>query len=47
MIVSSSDYKLIQLKAPRVGETAAPLFILGDLIGGFVGEGSPLKEVAW
>ena len=34
------------IEGPQGGETAAPLFILGDFVEAFVGERSPFKEVS-
>ena len=34
------------IEGPQGGETAAPLFILGDFVEAFVGERSPFEEVA-
>ena len=34
------------IEAPQGGETAAPLFILGDFVEAFVGERRPFEEVA-
>ena len=34
------------IEGPQGGETAAPLFILGDFAEAFVGERSPFEEVA-
>ena len=34
------------IEGPQGGETAAPLFILGDFVEAFVGERRPFEEVA-
>ena len=45
-LLSGTPFWLYSIEGPQGGETAAPLFILGDFVEAFVGGRSPFEEVA-